>query len=274
MVATKAEHLTTRPDRALWPTLAELGLQLDHPGLGRQSYLLARPLAWFGLYWLSVGLEWWPLAILAIPAMFVTGVAVLNDLVHEAVGLGQGWSRLCIGVIAALMLENGAAVTATHLQHHFGKLEDWDPEGYIDTMKLPRLLLECPIYRYRLWVWAWNQSEAARTAILSQAAVHGFVIATAFLVPWTPLRLLVVVLVVAGLIFPLVSARGPQNAWGYGDPNRTIVRGRWVPRLLLGMTYHLEHHLYPEVPTYQLAELARRLEPLLVARGAQRVWTW
>jgi len=96
----------------------------------------------------------------------------------------------------------------------------------------------------------------------------------ALAIPWVPLKVLVGSLLVVGLAFPVISARGPQNAWGRGDPNATIVRGRVVPRLLLGMVYHLEHHLYPEVPTYQLAELSRRLDPWLAANGVNCVRVW
>lgn len=43
---------------------------------------------------------------------------------------------------------------------------------------------------------------------------------------------------------------------------RTL-HGRVLPRLLLELAYHLEHHLYPGVPTHHYAELSRRLAPHL-----------
>jgi beta-carotene hydroxylase len=54
----------------------------------------------------------------------------------------------------------------------------------------------------------------------------------------------------------------------------TVVRGRVVPRLLLGLTYHLEHHLYPEVPSFRVAGLVRALEPWLATRDLRRVELW
>ena len=41
--------------------------------------------------------------------------------------------------------------------------------------------------------------------------------------------------------------------------------------MFLELTYHLEHHLYPQVPSHHLPELARRLGPVLVAAGVQPV---
>ena len=45
------------------------------------------------------------------------------------------------------------------------------------------------------------------------------------------------------------------------------LRGRLVPALFFELTYHLEHRLYPGVPTHRLTELSRRLEPHLRAAG-------
>ena len=47
----------------------------------------------------------------------------------------------------------------------------------------------------------------------------------------------------------------------------------WVPELFLQHTYHLEHHLYPAVPSFNWQELARRLDPFLSIRGVQPVIT-
>ena len=53
-----------------------------------------------------------------------------------------------------------------------------------------------------------------------------------------------------------------------------MARGRFVPALFLELTYHLEHHLYPSVPSHQYAELARRLEPHLTEAGVEPVKVW
>jgi beta-carotene hydroxylase len=42
-----------------------------------------------------------------------------------------------------------------------------------------------------------------------------------------------------------------------------------IPAVFLELTYHLEHHLYPQVPSHRLAELARRLDPFFERAGVQ-----
>jgi beta-carotene hydroxylase len=51
---------------------------------------------------------------------------------------------------------------------------------------------------------------------------------------------------------------------------RTL-RGRIIPAIFLELTYHLEHHLYPQVPSHRLPELARRLDPYLQRAGVTPV---
>ena len=63
----------------------------------------------------------------------------------------------------------------------------------------------------------------------------------------------------AGWLLPLLTVWLPHRH--HGDTPETVAGSlRWpvVPRLLLGLTYHLEHHLYPQVPSHHMAELARR----------------
>jgi fatty acid desaturase len=100
------------------------------------------------------------------------------------------------------------------------------------------------------------------------------VVLAAVLIPSTELRALVVLMEIGNLMFPILTAKGPQNGFGLTDPARTIVRGRVAPLLMMGLWYHLEHHLYPEVPVYRLPALARALDPWLQQQGAIVIRMW
>ena len=52
-------------------------------------------------------------------------------------------------------------------------------------------------------------------------------------------------------------------------PAGSTLRGHVIPAMFLELTYHLEHHLYPQVPTHRLAELARRLDPFFAEAGVR-----
>jgi fatty acid desaturase len=56
-----------------------------------------------------------------------------------------------------------------------------------------------------------------------------------------------------------------------GPPGRTI-RNRWRAVLTCNMFFHLEHHLYPQVPTAHLPQLARRIDEAYPQARWSLVW--
>jgi beta-carotene hydroxylase len=81
--------------------------------------------------------------------------------------------------------------------------------------------------------------------------------------PWTPFVLLYAVLAIVGSwVYPLLTVYLPHHDYGDTPLSQTgSLRCRIIPALFLELTYHLEHHLYPAVPSHQLPELSRRLDP-------------
>jgi beta-carotene hydroxylase len=68
--------------------------------------------------------------------------------------------------------------------------------------------------------------------------------------------------------YPLLAVYLPHREPGDTPLTQArTLRGRLLPALFLGLTYHLEHHLYPRVPSHHLPELARRLDPFLRQAG-------
>jgi beta-carotene hydroxylase len=91
--------------------------------------------------------------------------------------------------------------------------------------------------------------------------------------PRAPLLLVYATMMIVGSwVYPLLTVYLPHH--GYGDTPLTqtrTLRGRIIPAIFLELTYHLEHHLHPQVPSHNLPELARRLDPFLDRAGV-RAW--
>ncbi|MFD0575859.1 fatty acid desaturase [Dactylosporangium darangshiense] len=109
----------------------------------------------------------------------------------------------------------------------------------------------------------WLLAEAAALPVAATAGV--------LLWPRTPAVLAYVVMAVAGSwVYPLLTVHLPHDQHGDSPLTQTrTLRGRIVPAVFLELTYHLEHHLYPQVPSHHLAELGRRLDPFLAANGVR-----
>ena len=71
---------------------------------------------------------------------------------------------------------------------------------------------------------------------------------------------------VGGWVYPLLTVHLPHHHYGETPLTQTSsLRGRIIPALFLELTYHLEHHLFPAVPSHHLPELSRRLDPFFDA---------
>jgi beta-carotene hydroxylase len=129
------------------------------------------------------------------------------------------------------------------------------------------------VFLPRLWWWAWRRNAGRRGQRLWLLAEAFWAVAVpaagVLLWPWTPAVVAYAALAIVGSwVYPLLTVRLPHH--GYGDTpltQTTSLRGRLIPALFLELTYHLEHHLYPAVPSHHLADLSRRLEPVFRAAG-------
>jgi beta-carotene hydroxylase len=76
--------------------------------------------------------------------------------------------------------------------------------------------------------------------------------------------------IVGSWVYPLLTVYLPHRDYGDTPLTQThTLRGHLIPALFLELTYHLEHHLYPQVPSHHLPELARRLDPFFEQAGVQ-----
>jgi beta-carotene hydroxylase len=259
------------------PALPELGHDLLATTLRQRFFTLMRPFICAGLYALFAAWGWWPLAVLAVMLLFITIVATAHDLVHRALGLPRQLNEILLALVGMLVLESGHAYQVTHLQHHRRFPLDDDPEGDPARMSFWRALLEGPVFLFRLWIWAFRHAPTVRGWLLLEAGWFvGFTLVSIVRWPETPALLLYTLLVIVGSwVYPVATVHLPHKADGDDALSQTYtLRGKIIPRLFLELTYHLEHHLYPAVPSHNYAELARRLEPYLEQAGVEPVHVW
>ncbi len=129
-----------------------------------------------------------------------------------------------------------------------------------------------PVFLVRLWIWAFHRARRVDRAWLGLEGSAPFLALAGGLLFSRGLLLYAVLALVGSWVYPLLTVYLPHH--GYGDEplqqTRTL-RGRIIPAVFLELTYHLEHHLYPQVPSHHLPELARRLDPHFARAGVRPV---
>lgn len=259
------------------PRLHELGRDLVRTTPRQRITALSRPYAGVALFAAAAYFGLWWLTPLIVFFIFVAVVTVTHDVVHGSLGLSRRASGLALFVLGAVVLESGHAYRATHRQHHRVFPGPDDPEGDPARLTLARAVMYGPLFLPRLWWWAFlrNRGRAPqRLWLLGEAGVAVGVLAGGVLLSSTTPALLVysVLMIVGSWTYPLLTVHLPHRHYGETPLTQThTLRGRIVPALFLELTYHLEHHLYPQVPSHNLPELSRRLDPFLKESGVEPV---
>lgn len=264
-------HSTLTRRSAGLPPLDAFDAGLRHAGAAVHIVTALMPFVTLLAFALVYQAHWYWLLPLVVLAHFVFVVSYLHEVAHGLAGLNPRQTHWVLFVVSVLVLQSGHSFRASHLHHHAHCLEDDDLEGAPARMPLWRVLLAGPGYLPRLWSNSLRVTRSSRerrwmlAELVAALAVAGAAVAAR---AWSAGPLLYCTLVYLGSwAYPLTTAYLPHYKPGARplDMARSW-RGRIVPLLLMNLTYHLEHHLYPQVPGVNLKRLAQHLDPLLRAR--------
>lgn len=259
------------------PPLASLGVDLLTTTRWQRWLALARPFLGVAMYGVLAYFELWWLTPVAVFLVFVAVVTVTHDVVHGALGLSRRATDWALFVCGAILLESGHAYRATHFRHHLVFPGDDDPEGDPARMSLFGAICMGPFFLPRLWCWAFAKHRGdwrERLWLVAEALWAMTVMGVGCITwRWSAAVLVYVLLALVGSwVYPLLTVHLPHRHYGDTPLTQThTLRGRIIPRLFLELTYHLEHHLYPHVPSHHLPELSRRLTPFLEQAGVRPI---
>ena len=273
---------------ALKSSLAR-GLEAEIAGLRRLSLghraleLAAFPLLWSAGAVLALRAAALPSSPLKI-FLEVTGVLaaalglnafvlLLHEGMHHVLLRSPFWNRWISVLLGGCVLISYTAYQVMHEAHHRYLGDPRDPDEYHNYTSSPalvwalhymRLSVGAFLYVLLIPVLAWRRgTPRERLHIVQEYALLGAAwLSVGTFVPF-PILLRAWLLPLAAVAV-MTQLRG-FTQHGITDPSdpllasRSIHPGPLVRFLVLNENYHLEHHLYPEIPSYNL----RRLHLLL-----------
>lgn len=257
------------------PSLDSLGIDLLHTSVWERLRCLVLPFVTaVGFFWAGDRGWWWLALLCAIMQSFFTYASVSHDLVHRTLRLPRWLNELLLTAIEGLNFRSGHAFRVTHLHHHQSFPSADDLEGAAARMSWWRALLDGVTAQPRLGWWALRHSRGANRAWIVVETIVVIAFASACL--FSPVgRVYLTVIVAGSWIFPMMTSFMPHDVNGSDPLHQTrLFRGRLIAWLSLEHLYHLEHHLYPQVPHQRWPELARRLDPYFAAEGIQPIILW
>lgn len=237
------------------------------------AHELTLSLPWLLASLLAARQGWYGAALGASFVFFLTGLRQAHNAQHYAVGVSRRATEWVLFALSLLMLSSMHAVQFNHLRHHRHCLGDEDLEAMSARMPGWRAVLLGPIFPIRLHVAALRRAapRQRRWVRIELLAITAWVAVAAALAPgWLRYHLLAMLAgqcLTAFFAVWTVHHDCPRD----GVFARTI-RRPLIARLCYGMFFHVEHHLFPAVPTRRLAVLAARLDAVAPEWNARRVF--
>ena len=206
-----------------------------------------------------------------------------HEGVHGTLSMRPWWNRALSIACAQPVLQNFSAYKVLHLKHHHHLGQEGDPDHYANytswtwlefMMHWGRFIIGYPAYITMIPILGFRQGNASarRWIIFEVCLLIALVTAAVLWMPW--LWLLHCWLIPMLVINTMVNIRGMSQHTFLEHQSDTILGTRSILTnpvtafFMCNENYHLEHHLYPSIPWYNLARLHRLLRDDLVARGA------
>jgi fatty acid desaturase len=226
---------------------------------------------------------WLTLLGLALPGVIITALALnafvllMHEGMHGVLFASRLTNRIGSVLLGSTFLMSFSAYRVLHTRHHKYLGDKRDPDDYQNyvgnrpllwSLHFMRLLIGSPLYLVLIPLLALKYgSDVERRDVLTE---YGFLtIAYSLLLHFVSLPVLGMAWGIPLLIVgTLTSVRGftQHGIADASDPylaSRTVLPNPVVGFFLLHENYHLEHHLFPEVPSYHLTRLHALIWPRL-----------
>jgi fatty acid desaturase len=238
-----------------------------------KAWEVALPLPWLAVSLVFYQQGWVVAGAAASFFFFLTGLRASHNAQHYCIGIGKRGHDTMLAILSVLMMGSMHAVQVTHLHHHRHCLDDEDFEAAHANWAGWRVLVGGPIFPVRLHFNAWRIGAAAKRRWIAAelALIAGAALAALLPIP-LGLRWHTAAMIAGECFTGFFAVWTVHHGCDAAGQVARTQRG-WLKNLLsYSMFYHLEHHLFPAVPTCHLPRLAERLDRAAPEMNRMRVF--
>jgi len=231
------------------------------------------------LPWLAISLGaaacgLYPVALAFSFVFFLAGLRIVHGACHYAIGLPRRATEIVLFVLSLVMLGSMHAVQWNHLRHHRHCLATDDIEAMGARGSAWRAILLGPLFPLRLHRAALaGAPRRARRWMLAELvgnlAVVGLV---AGVLPERVLLYHLSAMAVGQCLTALFAVWTVHHDCADAVPPARTIRHPIRRIVTFNMFFHMEHHLFPQIPTAHLPVLARRLDATVPQGQWLLVW--
>jgi fatty acid desaturase len=215
----------------------------------------------------SWALAYYGYYLLALPFsafFFLTGLRQVHNGFHNSLGTNKFLTWFTLYSNSILMLVSIHAVKFNHIRHHKYCLTEDDYEGKSAGMSWYGAILYGPIHIFLIHkVTLQLGNKTYRRNVLLELASIAVFIFIAFYLQIYFLLYHITIMIIGEFLMAFFAVWTVHHDTVDSPEFARTQRSRWKNKLTFSMFYHLEHHLFPAVPTIKLPELAKRIDQAL-----------
>ena len=238
---------------------------------GQIAYNVILPYPFLLLSWWFASQSWYVLACGASYLFFASAFRQAHDGYHHSLGTGKRTTTGILLLLSVLLITSLHSIRATHMEHHRNPLGDSDIEGSLAKVSWWQAMLGGVTYRLSIYRQGLRLSSRRNQRIAYlEFGLIALVIATALVLSVFPIAVPAIAMSAQVLMYHILTMMlanasvGIIAVWGvHHDCDETVARTErnlLVNFLTFNLLYHVEHHLFPAVPSNHLPQLAKRLD--------------
>lgn len=215
----------------------------------------------------SISLAYFGYYILALPFsafFFLAGLRQVHNGFHNSLGTNKFLTWFTLYSNSILLMVSIHAVKFNHIRHHKYCLSEDDYEGKSAKMTWYGAILYGPIHMYLIHkiTLQFANINYKKNVILELVSITIF----ATIVFYFKINFLIyhiIIMIFAEFLMAFFAVWTVHHDTEEAPELARTQRGKWKNKITFSMFYHLEHHLFPAVPTIKLPELAKRIDAAL-----------
>jgi fatty acid desaturase len=214
--------------------------------------LISLTLAYFGHY------------LIALPFSgfyFLTALRQVHNGFHNSLGTNKFLTWLTLYLNSISMMTSIHAVKFNHIRHHKYCLTEDDYEGKSAAMTWYGAILYGPIHIFlihKITIQVGNR-DYVRNVILELISIV-FCTSIIFYFHINFLIYHITIMIIGEFLMAFFAVWTVHHDTQENPEFARTQRDIWKNKVTFSMFYHLEHHLFPAVPTIKLHELAKRID--------------
>ena len=186
----------------------------------------------------------------------------MHDAHHHNLGLSRRGDDAVMMFLSVLMLSSMHAVQFNHLRHHKHCMNDEDLEAWSARLPAFKAILFGPAFPVMLHHSALTRgsTQIKRWTRFELALAAGWIGCVAFIFDVGFLKYHVAAMLIGQCFTAFFAVWTVHHDCDRSHFIARTLRGRFKSLVTYNMFFHMEHHLFPGVPTCNLPTVARRLD--------------